>query len=105
MAYTDAQVKFNAAKAEWEAAHEFKRTMQKLIIQAVPRVHRLGFGCSMFGYSDIEPGEVLEYLIDKYCHITSKELAENLERLKTPWNPDTPIQNAFANGELCRAFA
>jgi hypothetical protein len=103
--YTDAQVKFNASKAEWEAAHEFKRTMQKLIIQAVPRVHLLDFRCSMFGYSDIDPGEVLDYLIDTYGQITSEELAENLEKLKAPWNPDTPIKNAFANGELCRAFA
>jgi hypothetical protein len=103
--YTDAQVKFNASKAEWEAAHEFKRTMQKLIIQAVPRVHLLDVRCSMFGYSDIEPGEVLDYLIDTSGQITSEELAENLEKLKAPWNPNTPIKNAFANGELCRAFA
>jgi hypothetical protein len=103
--YTDAQVKYKTSKAEWEAAHEFKRTMQKLVIQAVPRVHLLEFRCSMFGYSDIDPGEVLDYLIDTYGQITSEELAENLEKLKAPWNPDTPIKNAFANGELCRAFA
>lgn len=103
--YTDAKVQYNSAKAEWEAAHEFKRTMQQLIIQAVPRVHLLAFRCSMFGYSDIDPGVVLDSLIDKYGHITARELAANLERLKAPWNPDTPIQNAFANGELCRTFA
>jgi hypothetical protein len=103
--YSDAQRKHDKAVEEWKAAHEFKRTMQQLILQAIPEMYLTPFRCSFFGYADIDPGEVLEHMIDTYGGISSEELTANWTRLQLPWDPDTPIETAFKNGETCRAFA
>jgi hypothetical protein len=79
--------------------------MQKLLIQAVPAMFLTTFHNSEYGYADMDPGAVLEQLIQKYGIITRKEMAANLEKLKLPWNPDTPIESVFTNAEECQAFA
>jgi hypothetical protein len=104
-AYNDAKIKFDKATADWEAAHEFKRTMQKVLIKAVPAMFLTTFHKSEYGYADMEPGAVLEQLIQRYGTITRKEMAANLEKLKLPWNPDMPIESVFTNAEECQAFA
>jgi hypothetical protein len=104
-AYNDAKLKFDKATADWEAAHEFKRTMQKVLIKAVPAMFLTTFHNSEYGYADMEPGAVLEQLIQRYGTITRKEMAANLEKLKLPWNPDMPIESVFTNAEECQAFA
>jgi hypothetical protein len=101
----EAKAQFETSKADWEAAQSFKRAMQQLIIKAVPKVHLAKFRCSYFGFSDIDPGEVLEYLIDKFGLISLDELHKNFASLKAPWNPDTAISTLFAAGDTCRKFA
>jgi hypothetical protein len=103
--YNDAKLKFDKATTNWEAAHEFKRTMRKLLIQAVPAMYLTTFHSSEYGYADMEPGAVLEQLIHKYGTITRKEMAANLAKMRLPWNPDAPIETVFTNAEECQKFA
>jgi hypothetical protein len=101
----EAKATFEASLKDWESAQSFKTTMQQLIIKAVPKVHLSQFRDSFFGFTDIDPGEVLDYLIERYGLISMAELAKNTASLKAPWNPDTPITTLFEHGQSCRKFA
>jgi hypothetical protein len=101
----EAKATFEASLKDWEGAQAFKTTMQQLIIKAVPTVYLSPFRDSFFGYADIDPGEVLDHLIERYGLISKTELAKNAASLKAPWNPDTPITTLFEHGRACRKFA
>jgi hypothetical protein len=103
--YNDAKLKFDKATTEWEAAQEFKRTMRKLLIQAIPAMYLTTFHSSEYGYADMEPGAVIEQLLIRYGTITRKEMAAHLAKLELPWNPDLPIETVFTNAEECQKFA
>jgi hypothetical protein len=79
--------------------------LQKLIIQATPLryIKKLAHGTR--GFANVTPSDLLQHLITKYGTIKRKDLEDNLQRIKTPWNPDTPIEDVFNMGEECRQLA
>jgi hypothetical protein len=58
-----------------------------------------------FGLADASPEAMLTHVITEYGNIRSTDLADNLKRIKQPWNPDTAIEALFKHGKACRAFA
>ena len=59
----------------------------------------------MTGYNETNPRDILSALVREYGRITGDELEANQECLKTPWNPDTPIEPVFRNGSECQRLA
>lgn len=95
-------------KAETEAYNEaryLQHQLQQQLLQAVPKIYIAELASSKVGYAEVTPTAILTLLVDTYGTITPTDLEENLERIKTLWNPDTPIQTVFANGTTCRQFA
>ena len=47
----------------------------------------------------------MDHLWDTYGTIDDDQLVENLEAIKTPWQPPTPIENLFTQLKKCQAFS
>jgi hypothetical protein len=48
---------------------------------------------------------MVTHLQSQYGTITPDDLATNLVKIKTPWNPDTPLETVFVLGTECQDFA
>lgn len=90
-------------------AYTEKRTLQnqlqQLILQAVPDIYIEALADHRRGFADVTPMSLLDHLVDTYGTITDNDLANNLAQIQKPWNPDTPIETVFANGNKCRRLA
>jgi hypothetical protein len=89
----------------WKEAHEFRRRMVSLIVAAVPGIYLEEFADRARGYGHAHPRDMLESLIQSHGKITAADLTANYERLRAPWNPDTPITALLHNATTCRHFA
>jgi hypothetical protein len=94
-----------AATEEYDEARFLAHQLRQQLLQAVPRIYIAELANSRVGFANVTPTAILTHLVANYGTITPAELEENLARIKTPWNPDTPIENVFATGKDCRQFA
>lgn len=95
-------------RREMETYQEYRdlsNQIRKLILDAVPADYLSELAHPKMGYSNVTPSQMLEHLVTTYGGITAMDLRENMERIKAPWNPDTPIESVFTNGTFCRNFA
>jgi hypothetical protein len=110
--YAGTAINRDQQKADYtEAADRYFETrslqgqLQKLIIQATPLRYIKKLAQGTRGFANVTPAGLLQHLITNYGTIKRKDLEDNLQRIKTPWNPDTPIEDVFNNGEECRELA
>ena len=47
----------------------------------------------------------MDHLWETYGLIDDDQLAANLEKIKTPWAPPTPIEILFTQLKICQAFS
>jgi hypothetical protein len=50
-----------------------------------------------FGYSDVDPREMLTHLKTQYAILTIKEIEENRAKLSEPWDVTSPIESLWKN--------
>ena len=89
----------------YNEARHLQNQLRKLMIQAIPKIYIAELAHIQLGYADVTPKAMLDHLLTTYGTITQKHLEENLKKIKTTWNPDTPIELVFANGNECRQLA
>jgi hypothetical protein len=95
-------------KAEVKAYNEWRDLeiyLRKLMINAIPWTFIAELEHHTMGFSEVSPMAILDHLVDTYGTISPKDLQDNLKQAKTAWNPDTPIETVFTNGNRCRQFA
>jgi hypothetical protein len=93
------------AMEEYQEHRGLQDQIQQLLIQAIPKVYIATLAHHTTGMSLVTPMKILEHLRETYGQITPQDLEDNLKMIKTPWNPDTPIETVFTNSNDCRAFA
>ena len=75
------------------------------MLAAVP----ISFICPLnhpqLGTANATPQTIMNHLLPNYGEIKNSDLLENRKALELPWNPDTPIEDVFARGALCRDIA
>jgi hypothetical protein len=93
-----------ASEAYYEARY-LQHQLQQQLLTAVPKIYIAELKHSRVGFAEVTPTAILNLLTANYGTITPTDLENNQARIKMPWNPDTPIENVFANGTDCRQFA
>jgi hypothetical protein len=86
-------------------SRDLANQVKRAILQAVPHTYLCELSDPDLGFSNVSPQQMLDHLIQNYGQITHNDLRENLELLKKPWDPDTPIEQVFEHGTFCRKFA
>lgn len=98
-------LEYQQALNEYTEAQELQAHLLQLLLQAVPRLYILSLSHSTLGFTGITPKRILKHLMANYGVITPQDLKDNLSKLETPWNPETPIEMVFTNAIACREFA
>jgi hypothetical protein len=96
---------YKEALDAYSEARYLQHQLQQQLLQAVPRIYIAELAHSRVGFATVTPNAILNLLVNNYGTITPADLEENQVRIKTLWDPDTPIENVFANGTDCRQFA
>jgi hypothetical protein len=71
----------------------------------IPDVYTARLGHHMVRYANVHPRDMLNHLVVTYRTLKPGDLVANMERIQTPWNPDTSIEHVFIHGAACRHFA
>jgi hypothetical protein len=96
---------YRAACKTYYETRDLMAQLRQLMIEAIPDRYIGRLRHPRVNYANVHPREMLQHIITNYGTIKPKDLEANRERIKTPWNPDEPIEVVFINGEDCRHFA
>jgi hypothetical protein len=96
---------YKEAMATYQTARDLQTKLRKLMLQAIPEIYITNLRHPLVRFSNTHPRAILQHLMKEYGHITPEDLEANMERIRKPWNPDTPIEGVFTNGTDCREFA
>ena len=90
---------------EFKLYYSLERALRTLLIEAVPHLYIAELHDVALGWGNITTLQLLTHLHDTYGGIDDDMLAANLERIKTPWSPPTPIDTLFIQLKSCMTFA
>ena len=105
-----------AERAEWAALYKvdtrlynealgLNLQLKNLLLKAVPRTYIAILADVVHGFADVTIQDLLQYLLETYGAIYPEDLEKNMQRLKAPWDPATPLITVFTTGNECRQFA
>ena len=59
----------------------------------------------LLGYTNVQASTILNHIVTTYGEITQDDLAENIDRLESAWDPVTPFESLVIRANECRDFA
>jgi hypothetical protein len=71
------------------------QALRNLILAAVPHVYVNSLSHDITGFGNVSALTIMTSLWERYGTITQAELAKNLTRMSSPWNPPQPIEDLF----------
>jgi hypothetical protein len=85
--------------------HNVDQAIKKLIIKSFDDAYLNALSGEIVGYANCTSLQLLTHLLTYYAMIAPTELTQNYERLKTPYDPNQPIETLFQKIQDARAFA
>jgi hypothetical protein len=82
-----------------------RNALRTLLLAAVQEDFYNLLNDARFGYALVTPLAILEHLDLHYGNITPKDLEQNREALRAPWNPDDDIATLWTRVKECQDFA
>jgi hypothetical protein len=58
-----------------------------------------------FGFADVTPCEMMEYLHATYGQVTQEDIEANCNLLSSTWSPDDPITDIWLHICICQSYA
>ena len=84
---------------------QVERELRASLVIALPHLFIEALYDETLGWGNTTTLQLLTHLHSTYGGIDEDMLADNLERIKSPWSPPTPIDVLFAQIKSCRRFA
>jgi hypothetical protein len=84
--------------------HNVNQAIKKLIIESFDYAYLNALSDQIVGYANCTSLQLLTHLLTYYDMIAPTELTQNYERLKTPYDPNLPIETLFQEIQDARAF-
>jgi hypothetical protein len=85
--------------------HNVDQAIKKLILKAFDDAYLNALSNEVVGYANCTSLDLLTHHLTFYALIVPTELTQNYERLKTPYNPNQPMETLFQQIQDTRAFA
>jgi hypothetical protein len=85
--------------------HNVDQAIRKLLIEAFDGAYLNALSDEIVGYANCTSLQILTHLLTYYAMVAPTELAQNYERLNTPYDPNQPIETLFQQIQDARAFA
>ena len=107
---TNAQIgvitrQFNAEYKEYQECTRTDQALKQLLLGAVDDIYVSSLRNQYTGYTTLSTMNILTHLYDAYGQITDLDLDNNEKRMKTPYDPNLPIDNLFHQIEAAEEFA
>jgi len=71
------------------------QALRNLLLAAIPHVYVNSLSHDITGFGNVSALTIMTSLWERDGTITQAELAENLTRMSSPWNPPQPIEDLF----------
>jgi hypothetical protein len=84
--------------------HNVDQAIKKLILEAFDDAYLNALSDEVVGYANCTSLDILTHLLTFYAMIAPTELTQKYERLKTPYDPNQPIETLFQQIQDARAF-
>jgi hypothetical protein len=84
--------------------HNVDQAIKKLILEAFDDAYLNELSDEVVGYANCTSLDLLTHLLTFYAMIARTELTQNYEHLKTPYDPNQPIEMLFQQIQDARAF-
>jgi hypothetical protein len=94
-----------AATRVYRTYHNVDKAFKKMSIDAFEDPYLNALPDEIVGYANCTSLQLISNLLMDCAMITPTELAQNYERLDTPYDPNQPIENLFQQIQDARAFA
>jgi hypothetical protein len=85
--------------------HNVDQAIKKLILEAFNDAYLNSLSDEVVGYANCTSLDLLTHRLTCYAMIAPTELTQNYERLKTPYDPNQPIETLFQQIQDARSFA
>jgi hypothetical protein len=85
--------------------HNVDQAIKNLILEAFDHAYLNALSNEVVGYENCTSLDLLTHLLTFYAMTAPTELTQNYERLKTPYDPNQPIETLFQQIQDARAFA
>ena len=92
-------------RSHYDTYHAADKSLRKLVLDAVPNIYLDAVKHDTLGFGQCTTLVLMDHLWDTYGFIDDDQLAANLEKIKAPWAPPTPIENLFTQLKDCQAFS
>jgi hypothetical protein len=96
---------FKEAKQTFNTYNQAKTALRNLIINSVHDTYICALKQKLTRYRTLEPLTILNHLWTTYGAIDAADNTANEARMKTPWNPPTPIEELFNQLEEGQLYA
>jgi hypothetical protein len=84
--------------------HNVDQAIKKLIIESFDDAYRNALSDKIVGYANFTSLQLRTHLLTYYAMIAPTEITQNYERLKTPYDPNQPIEMLFQKIQDAQAF-
>jgi hypothetical protein len=84
--------------------HNVDQAIKKLIIESFDDAYLNALSDEIVGYANCTSPQLITHLLTYYTMISLTELTQNYERLKTPYDPNQPIETLFQQIQDARTF-
>ena len=91
-------------RTHYDTYHAADKSIRKQLLEAVPSVYLEEISHETLGFGQVTSLQILDHLWATHGTIDDDQLAQNLETIKTPWQPPTPIETLFTQLKKCQAF-
>jgi hypothetical protein len=93
------------AKATFQTYHAVDAVLKQLLLASTDERFVISLKDRTHGFALVATREIINHLQTTYGNITSEALSANEERMKTPWDPTTPIEGLFEQIDDGEAYA
>jgi hypothetical protein len=102
---TETNRRFSANSKAFERYCVTAAALKAQLIAAVPDTYIHELRIPGLGYATVSALDILEHLDTEYGDVSKQDLNDNMLLLNKPWNPSQPIEDLFAQIDLCIEFA
>lgn len=92
-------------RSHYNTCHVADKALRDIVLEVVHNIYRDTIKHDTFGFGQRTTINVMDHLWDTYYRvIDDDQFAENLEKIKSPWQPQTTIESLFTQLKDCQVF-
>ena len=102
---TEINRQYKANDDEYKLFKATEAALRKCLITAIPATYIDILEDELFGFSNVQPRDLVAHMTIQYAQVTQDDLTENIKTLNESWDPQEPIEKLWTQLRRCQLFA